>query len=246
MTPAADTPAADVALQAYLLGAVDFAAVQGWQRHQVYETAGQRDRVSLLLCEHSPLITVGRHGSRAHIRFDPDELAWRGWRIRWTARGGGCFLHLPGQHAFYAVVPLDRLGLGVQTYLERLQQVVADVLADFSMTAQTRPNAPGVWLHGRLVAGLGVAVQSWVAHYGGVLNVDPDLEPFRKVACGGAGEPTMTSLARERRGLVRPALVRERFLEHFAARFGLSRVSLFFDHPVLSKKAPTDAVAAAY
>ena len=39
----------------------------------------------------------------------------------------------------------------------------------------------------------------------------------------------MTSLVRERRGPVRPAMVRERLLEHFAARFGFGRTSLFSD-----------------
>jgi hypothetical protein len=46
----------------------------------------------------------------------------------------------------------------------------------------------------------------------------------------------MTSLVRERRGLVRPALVRERLLEHFAARFGFGRMSLFSDHAALRGK----------
>jgi hypothetical protein len=38
----------------------------------------------------------------------------------------------------------------------------------------------------------------------------------------------MTSLARERRGPLRPQLVRERLLEHFTARFGIGRVDLIF------------------
>jgi hypothetical protein len=44
----------------------------------------------------------------------------------------------------------------------------------------------------------------------------------------------MTSLERERRAPVRPALVRNLFLEHFQARFAFSRLSLFSDHPSLS------------
>ena len=43
----------------------------------------------------------------------------------------------------------------------------------------------------------------------------------------------MTSLERERRGPLRTAMVRERLLEHFAAQFGFTRTTLFFDHPSL-------------
>jgi hypothetical protein len=56
----------------------------------------------------------------------------------------------------------------------------------------------------------------------------------------------MTSLARERHGPLRAGMVRERFVEYFAARFGFGRVSLFFGHPSLGNKAPSDAVAASY
>jgi lipoyl(octanoyl) transferase len=230
-------------LQAYLLGTVEFEAALRLQRRLVYEVSGDRGRAALLLCEHPPLITVGRQGSYAHLACDPAELRARRWTVRWVNRGGGCVLHLPGQLAVYPVVPLDRLGLGVQAYLDRLQQTLADVLADCQVRAESRPGRPGLWAGSRLLVGVGVAVRDWVAYYGAYLNVNPDLDPFRLVRCAGPGEAPMTSLERERHGPVRPALVRQRLLEHFADRFGFGRVSLFSDHPALNRKAGTDALA---
>ena len=235
--------AADTALQAYLLGPVDFDAALALQRLLVYQVAGDRAAAALLLCEHPPLITVGRQGSRAHIRYEPEELHALRWPVRWVNRGGGCLLHLPGQLAVYPVLPLDHLGLGVRAYLDRLQDVLAAVLADFGLRAEPRPDRPGVWVNGRPIAAVGVAVRHWVTYYGAALNVNPDLVPFRRVRCLGPAEGPMTSLERERRGPLRPALVRERLLEHFAVRFGFGRVSLFSDHPALHRRAPSDAVA---
>jgi lipoyl(octanoyl) transferase len=242
--PAAALSAADTSLQAYLLGSVDFEAALNWQRRLVFQVSGDRRSACLMLCEHPPSITIGRQGSWGQLRFELDELETRRWPVRWVNRGGGCQLHVPGQLTAYAILPLDRLGLGLQAYLERLQQVVADVLADFSITGERAPDRPGVWVGGRPIASFGVAVRDWVSYYGCVLNVAPDLLPFRRISCGGPGEPQMTSLACVRHGAVRPAMVRERFVEHFAARFGFSRISVFFDHPALNKKAPSDAVAA--
>jgi lipoyl(octanoyl) transferase len=241
----ATSPAAvEPALQAYLLGPVSFDAALALQRMLVYQTSGNREGGALLLCEHPPLITVGRHGSRAHILFEPEELQHRRWPVRWVNRGGGCTLHLPGQMAAYPVLALDQHGLGIQTYLDRLQRVVLDVLYDFSIRGQTRSDRPGVWVNGRLIASIGVAVRDWVAYYGLYFNVSPDLHPFRQVRCDPLSREPMTSLIRERRGPLRTSMVRERFVEHFAARFGFMRTSLFFHHPSLPRRAPADPVAA--
>src|SRR5690606_1375683 len=62
----------------HLLGEVDFDAALALQRRLVFE-AGERHapRISVLLCEHPELITVGRDGSRGDIRLSPDELRER-------------------------------------------------------------------------------------------------------------------------------------------------------------------------
>jgi lipoyl(octanoyl) transferase len=229
------TPAGS-ALRVYLLGLVEFEAALTLQRMLAFETAGARDSAALVLCEHPPLITVGRGGSPADIRCDFEELRARRWAMRWVNRGGGSLLHLPGQLAIYPILPLDLHRLNLTEYLERLQRIAVSVLDDFSVPAITRPGQPGVWAGGRLVAGVGVAVRDWVAYYGAYLNVNPDLLPFRMVRTGANEREPMTSLVRERRGPVRPALVRERLLEHFLAAFPFERTALFSHHPCLGHR----------
>jgi lipoyl(octanoyl) transferase len=245
---AAADPRSDAAagplLQAYLLGPVDFESALALQRYLVYQVGGDRTGGgALVLCEHPPLITVGRQGSRAHVLCEPEELRARRWSIRWVNRGGGCWLHLPGQLAVYPVLPLRQLGLGLNAHLERLQDVFRAVLEEFGVRGESGTGHPGVWVGGRPLAALGVAVRDWVSYYGAVLNVNPDLEPYRRVRCVGPGSGTMTSLERERRGRLSPALVRERLLEHFAERFGFGRTALFFEHPLLPRKGAAGAVA---
>ena len=232
---------ADPALQVYLLGTVDFEAMLRLQRRLVYEVAGDRSRGVLALCEHPPLVSVGREGSRAHIGFEPADLATRGWPVRWVNRGGGCLLHLPGQLAVYPILALDRLGLDLPGYLDRLHAALVDVLTGVDVPAATRPGRAGVFVRDRLIAHVGVSVRDWVAYYGATLNVHPDLAPFRRVHCAGPGEPPMTSVERERRRLTRPPAVRQGLIETFARRFGFARTSLFHAHPALQPQAPTDA-----
>src|SRR5947208_3657972 len=135
------------------------------QRRLVYEVSGDRSRAVLILCEHAPLISVGREGSRDHIGYEPRDLAAREWPVRWVNRGGGCLLHLPGQLAVYPILALDRLGLDLRGYLDRLHSVLVDVITNMEVPADIRPGRAGVWAGGRLLAHVGVAVREWITYF---------------------------------------------------------------------------------
>src|SRR5262245_65477870 len=137
-SPGVDVEAGPALLQAHLLGRVDFDEALRLQRRLAYQVSGGAGP-ALVLCEHAPLVTVGRHGSPGDIHLGPEELSSRRCRVRWVARGGGTILHLPGQMALYPVLPLGRLGLDVSTYLARLHQVVIDLLDDFGIAGEVCP-----------------------------------------------------------------------------------------------------------
>src|SRR5207302_8685927 len=153
---------AEASLQVYLLGSIDFESALALQRRLVYQVASERSGAALVLCEHPPLITVGRQGSRSHILCDPEELRARRWKVRWVNRGGGCLLHQPGQLAVYPILPLDRLGLGLRSYIDRLHAVVVAVLGEYRIAGAARANVPGVGVGHRPIAVTGVAVRDWV------------------------------------------------------------------------------------
>jgi lipoyl(octanoyl) transferase len=218
-------------LEIYLFNRLRFDDLLLWQKRTVYEISGSRERAVLLMCEHEPLITVGREGSRADIRFDGDELRLRNWPVRWVNRGGGCLLHLPGQLAIYPILPLDRLGLDLPTYLDELRQVICDVVSDANVRAAER-HPSGVMVSGRLIAQVGVAVRNWVSYFGAALNINPDLEPFRRIDCGIAANP-MTSIERERRATINPHLVRQQVVDRMQERFRFERVIVRHQQPSL-------------
>jgi lipoyl(octanoyl) transferase len=218
-------------LQAYLLGALDFDALLRLQRSLAYQLAVGEEAGVLVLCEHLPLITVGRDGRPADVRLSAEDLAAQRWAVRWVPRGGGCILHLPGQLAVYPVLPLARLNLTIPEYLDRLQRVLLDVLDDFGIAGRAGSDRAGVRVGNRLVAAVGVGVRGGISLFGAVLNIDPDLTLFRAVQVGTPQDGPMTSLARERKGPPRAALVRQRLLEHFAHRFDFDRTELLFHPP---------------
>ena len=59
-------PPREVAVHIHLLGTVDFEDCLSLQRRLAYDALSRADgRIVVLICEHPPLITIGRGGSRA-------------------------------------------------------------------------------------------------------------------------------------------------------------------------------------
>jgi len=234
----------ELVLRAYLLGAIEWETALALQRRLVYEIGADRNTGALVLCEHPPLITVGRHGSRSHLLCGDSELAARRLRLRWVNRGGGCLLHAPGQLAIYLMLPLDRLQMGVRAYVDALHQVLAETLGAFHVGSRPVPRKNAVWVGDRPIAAVGVAIRDWISYHGAFLNINPDLEAFKLVRWGSLSCPPMTSLERERRGPVRPGLVREQLLECLSSCLGFDRISLFTEHPTLRRRAVANVLAA--
>ncbi len=237
-------------LEVYLLGSVDFDDIQQLQRRLVYDL-GDRDQGgggALILCEHPPTISVGRSGSRAHILLDDEELRSRGFQVRWTNRGGGCVMHLPGQLAGYLILPLARPTLDVQQFVDGIHRVLVAVLAEFDLPGTTRGDEPGVFLGASRVATVGVAVNRWIGYHGFTLNVATFLEPFEAIdgrAPSQRDRPVTREASMEswRQRPAPMAKVREAVIRQVEAVFGLERHHLYTHHPLIRPKVGTHAYA---
>lgn len=228
----------DLRADFYLLGEVDFDRTLGLQRRLAYEVGETGDfRLVILLCHHRDLITVGRSGSRAHIRFTNEQLQRHGVKVQWVGRGGGCIPHMPGQLAVYPIVPLRAAGWTVGQYAARLQNAIRMAIERFNVHTAVLKERFGVWGQSGLLAAVGVAVRNWTTHHGVYLNVHPPMTLFHHVHTAGSvprGEKaTMSSLLAERRVAARMANVRTAVIESLVESFGCSRYHVHAAHPCL-------------
>jgi lipoyl(octanoyl) transferase len=227
--------AAAAALEVRLLGLVDFDAALALQERLVYELSGRDDaQGALLLCEHPPLITLGREASAAQVTADPDNLRACEIDVRWIARGGGAVVHAPGQLAVYPILPLQRLGLGLNEFRTRLEESAVATCRDVRVPAKRRASEPGLWSRCGQVAYFGAAVKSWISYHGLFLNVDPD-PSFLSLVSGSADGERPTSLQALLLRPVSMAGVRESMVRHVANRFGYERFHIYTGHPWLRR-----------
>jgi lipoyl(octanoyl) transferase len=227
----------------FLLGTVDFDAALFLQERLMMDVAqrdlSQRDgphrnggQGVLLVCEHPPLITIGREGSQADIACDPEELTARQIEVRWLNRGGGCLVHVPGQLALYPILPLDSRRLGLAAYRERLELAMLDTCRDLRIRARLNSGAAGVFCRGGQVAQVGVAVRQGISSHGLFVNVNPRMDAIRLVRSGAI---RTSSLAAERGIPVPMPAVRESLIRRLAARLEYDRYHLYTGHPLLRR-----------
>jgi lipoyl(octanoyl) transferase len=62
-----------------------------------------------------------------------------------------------------------------------MEQCLIELLASYGVTAAAKPDAPGVYVDGAKIASLGLRIRHGCSFHGLALNVDMDLEPFRRI-----------------------------------------------------------------
>lgn len=175
---------------------------------------------TLLLLEHSPVVTVGRGGSENAVLVPVEALRARGIAICETNRGGKVTYHGPGQLVGYPILDLGRLRRDVHWYLRRLEEALILSLADFGLSAHRRKGLTGVWLPMGKVAAIGVAVRRWITMHGFALNVSCDLRPFGLIDPCGLADLGVTSMQEALGRPVRPDEVVPAVVRAFGRVFG--------------------------
>ena len=155
-----------------------------WEEMQAFTLNRQVDTEDQLwIVEHEPVFTLGLNGQSAHILADTAIPVVK------TDRGGQVTYHGPGQLVIYVLLDLRRLGLAVRQLVTVLEQSMIETLAQYGLTAQSRPEAPGVYLsNGAKIGSIGLRVKKGCCYHGLSLNNDLDLKPFSCInPCGYPG-----------------------------------------------------------
>ena len=160
------------------LGLVPYADAHRLQQELLVERLEGRIPDTLLLTEHDAVVTLGRGST-------PDEAKDVELPVFTIERGGEATFHGPGQLVGYPILLLDEDRRDLHVYLRSLEEVVIATLAELGLAGTRVAGFTGVWIEGKKVCSVGVAVRRWVTWHGFALNVDVDLDGFRRFRpCG--------------------------------------------------------------
>lgn len=155
-------------LPIFYLGRQPYRPVWELQRRlHAWRVAGKIPDVVLLL-EHQPVYTLGKHADARNLLTSRPADA----EVVATDRGGDVTYHGPGQLVSYPIVGLRTHRLSICGYLRGLEEVIIRTLATLGLEGERIEKLPGVWVQGRKVATLGVRLACWTTMHGLALNID--------------------------------------------------------------------------
>ncbi len=154
-----------------------------WQAMKTFTMNRDTDTSDeIWLLQHFPVYTQGIAGKPEHLLYNNQIPVVN------TDRGGQITYHGPGQLIVYTLLEFRRLGLTVRGLVTQLEKAVIDLLAVYCIKAESRREAPGVYVNGAKIASLGLKIKNGFCYHGIALNVDMDMEPFAAInPCGYKG-----------------------------------------------------------
>src|ERR1041385_2108849 len=159
------------------LGRIDYAT--GLRLQQTLVELRKRDEIpnTLLLLEHTPVITLGRNAKRANVLASDEFLKQRGVELFECDRGGDVTYHGPGQLVGYPIFDLrsftdesgNRKTLWPVEFVRMLEEVLIVSCAEFGVCCKRIPGLAGVWTEhepSAKIAAIGVHISRGVTSHG--------------------------------------------------------------------------------
>lgn len=218
------------------LGRMDYAQALELQRKLVELRHQERILNTLLLLEHSPVLTLGRNSHRSNILASEELLTRQGVTVYETNRGGDVTYHGPGQLVGYPIFDLRSFTprLGPVDFVRQMEEVLIRFCASYRVLTQRIKGRTGVWtlpggsIAEKKIAAIGIHVSRGIISHGFALNVTTDLRDFQLIVPCGIQDRDVTSLELEVSSeTVLPSL--EGVAHEVARHFGL-----VFGEPVLA------------
>lgn len=189
-------------------------------------TKSNTEPLHLIMIEHPHVYTFGKSADRGNLLATDQALEQLQAKVYDIERGGDITYHGPGQLVVYPIFDLEALGMGIKLFVQNIEQVIIDTLADYNISAGTIPNRIGVWIdinkpNERKIAAIGVKCSRFVSMHGLALNVNTDLSMFNHIVPCGIVNKGVSSMEKELGGKIDMFEVKEKMGKHFASRFEL-------------------------
>lgn len=159
-------------------------AMRQFTENRTPETADE-----IWIVEHDPVYTLGLNGKREHL-LDTGSIP-----VIQSDRGGQVTYHGPGQLVMYPLLDMKHHQLSVRQLVTLLENAMIETLALYRINANSRADAPGVYVGDKKIGSIGIRIRKNCCYHGLSLNNRMDLTPFNHINPCGYSDLKMTQLA---------------------------------------------------
>ena len=135
----------------------------------------------------------------AGIRSKKDEIIDDSIKVIKTNRGGKLTLHNPGQQIVYFVINLNKRKKDIRNLITQIENIIIKFLENYGIKGSTDKKNIGIWVKEKKIAAIGIRVSRWVAYHGFSININNDLNDYKKIKPCGLDNEKITSIKNEKK-----------------------------------------------
>ena len=140
--------------------------------------------------EHNEVFTAG-------TSYKENEIIDKSINILETNRGGKITYHGPGQLICYFVLDL-RKKKDIRKFITIIEKTIIQTLKFYKIETFPDKNNIGIWHkynnEDKKIAAIGIRVSKWIAYHGFAININNDLENYKKIIPCGISDKGVTNL----------------------------------------------------
>ena len=143
------------------------------------------------ILEHEDLYTAG-------TSYKENEILDKSINIIKTNRGGKITFHGPGQLICYFVIDLKKRNKDIRKFISIIEKTIMDTLNHYKIDTFADKDNIGIWYKSnnevKKIAAIGIRVSKWIAYHGFAININNDLENYKKIIPCGISDKGVTNL----------------------------------------------------
>ena len=140
--------------------------------------------------EHDEVFTAG-------TSYKENEIIDKSIKILETNRGGKITYHGPGQLICYFVLDL-RKKKDIRKFITTIEKTIIQTLKFYKIETFPDKDNIGIWHkynnEVKKIAAIGIRVSKWIAYHGFAININNDLENYKKIIPCGISDKGVTNL----------------------------------------------------
>jgi lipoyl(octanoyl) transferase len=149
-----------------------------------------KEKELIWILEHPEIFTAG-------TSFKENEIIDKSIDLLKTNRGGKITYHGPGQLICYFVIDL-REKKDIRKFITTIEKTIIQSLKKYNIETFADKENIGIWHEDKnkiqKIAAIGIRVRKWIAYHGFAINIDNNLENYKKIVPCGISDKGVTNL----------------------------------------------------
>ena len=160
---------------------VNYIDAINFMEERLEQIFNNKEKELIWTLEHEEIYTAG-------TSYSEKDIIDKSIKIIETNRGGKITCHGPGQLIFYFVLDL-RNKKDIRKFINSIEKTIIETLKTFDVETFSDKDNIGIWHEENgiinKVAAIGVRVKKWIAYHGFAINIDNNLDQYKKIVpCG--------------------------------------------------------------